>query len=130
MVHDEPAVPEHAMHEVRRRAIQRHDLDRAAEDALELAFHGELRSVQRGRRGHREEDAEVDVAVRPGVTPRDAAEEIGGDRAARVCLEEGSETGFDHAVVHGPHYRDDMRRTAARERSRILRGRADGSRSG
>ena len=98
----EAAVAEDPVNEVRGRTVERDDLNRAAEQPLQCGFDGELGSAERRGWVFREEDAHVDVALGPRLAPRHAAEEVDGNRAARVVLEEGLQAGFDGGSVHGP----------------------------
>ncbi len=101
-IEEQPPVAQHPVHEVGGSAVQGDDLNRRVQDALELAFQNELRGRERCRRISREEDSNVDIAVRSTVSAGHATEEVDRDRTSSVGLEEGTEAGFDGAGVHAP----------------------------
>jgi hypothetical protein len=93
------SVPEDSVNEVRGGTVERGDLARAPEQPLQGRFDGELGSAERRGRVRREENPHVDVALGPGLAPRDAAEEVDGEGAPRVVLEEGLQAGFDDRTL-------------------------------
>lgn len=101
-IEHEAPVPQDPVYEIGRSAVQGHHLNRGGQQPLEGRFDRELGRLQRRRRVRREEDAYVDVAIGPSLAARHAAVEVDGERAPRVVLEEGLETGFHVDGVHVP----------------------------
>jgi hypothetical protein len=101
-VEDETSVPEHPVDEVRGSTVERDDLDRATEEALQFGFDGELGCAERRRRFRGEQDSYFDVAVRTCLSASDAAEQVDGQGSPSVGLEEGLQAEFDGGRVHGP----------------------------
>lgn len=120
-VEEQDAVSQHAVQEVGRRGVPRHEIDLAPEQIRESNLQvGEAVEVRkRLRRTCAEQDADVDVAVRARLTPRDAAEEIRGVDAVWMRGEEAAQ-GFDRGLgVHAGMVERSSARTAHPNRGEL-----------
>jgi hypothetical protein len=94
----ELAVAQHAVDEVGGRAVEDDDLDGAAQRQLELALQAE--ALEARRRRVAEEDAQVDIAPRPGGAARLAAEEVGRHHLLAGCLQQAPQALDEINVGH------------------------------
>ena len=90
------------MNEVRRGAVQRYDLNRAAQDGFQVPLERELRRIERRSWLAGEEDANVDITGRTRLAPSHAAEEVDGHGSPWIVFEEGPEAGLGGVRVHSP----------------------------
>jgi hypothetical protein len=77
--------------------VQRDDLNRPPNQALEVAFEAERWRKQGRLRVNSEQDTDVHVAIVPGSAASDRSEEIDGGRPVWIGPEESGEDMFEVA---------------------------------
>ncbi len=105
MVHEELAVTEHTVREVRGRGVEDHDLRRHLQLVLDVGFEPEKKAVKSWRWIALQKHGDVDIAASLRRRARDTAEEVRGCDVATPGGKEAPKPGFDLGLsLHDSDY--------------------------
>jgi hypothetical protein len=103
-VEDQPAGAQYTGAQIDRRAVENDDLHGTLQTPLKVGFQIEWPGVEGGRRRAPVQDPKIDVAVRTGPVPRDAAKQIHGADAVISRVEKVVHTLLDLGSSHDIDY--------------------------